>query len=96
MVNTNDAKQLRKNINIRGKLENFSEIRSVNLKDGRTINVRDVNLTDEAGFVKLTLWGDDCEKFNAGDEVELANGYSNEFKGTISLAKGKFGTLEKV
>lgn len=96
MTNTEEAKQLRKNINIRGKLENFTDIRSVNLKTGGTVNVRDVNLTDEVGFVKLTLWGDDCGRFNAGDEVELHNGYSNEFKGTVSLTKGKFGTLQKV
>ena len=96
MVNTEEAKQLRKGINIRGKLENFTDVRSVNLKSGGTVNVRDANLTDEVGFVKLTLWGDDCDRFNTGDEVELYNGYSNEFKGTVSLTKGKFGKLEKV
>ena len=96
MVNSDEAKQIRNGINIRGKLENFTDIRSVNLKTGGTVNVRDVNLTDEVGFVKLTLWGDDCERFKAGDEIELSNGYSNEFKGTVSLTKGKFGKLEAV
>ncbi len=96
MANSEEAKTLRKNINIRGKLDGFTDTRQVNLKTGGTVNVRDVDLIDDVGFIKLTLWGDACEKVKTGDEVELHNGYSNEFKGIVSLTKGKFGRLELV
>lgn len=95
MVNTEEAKQMRSGINIRGKLEGFTDTRPVNLKAGGTTNVRDVSLSDEAGTIKVTLWGDDCDKFQSGDTVELTNGYASEYKGVVSLGKGKFGQLEK-
>ena len=95
MVNTEEAKQMRSGINIRGKLEGFADPRTVNLKTGETTTVRDVSLSDDAGTIKLTLWGDDCSKFQSGDTVELTNGYSNEYQGVVSLGRGKFGQLEK-
>lgn len=95
MVNTEEAKQMRSGINIRGKLEGFTDTRSVNLKAGGTTTVRDASLSDEAGTIKITFWGDDCSKFQSGDTIELTNGYSSEYKGVVSLGRGKYGQLEK-
>ena len=44
--------------------------------------------------MKLTLWGDDIKAVNPGDIVVITNGYTNEFKGEVSLTKGKFGQME--
>ena len=44
--------------------------------------------------MKLTLWGDDIKSVNVGDTVRITNGYTNEFKGEVSLTKGKFGQME--
>lgn len=96
MANTQEAKTLRSKIDLRAVISKLGEIRTVNKKDGGTINVRDGSLVDDAGEVKLTLWGDDCTKFSDGDRVELKNGFSTSFKGEISLSKGKYGSLEKV
>ncbi len=96
MVDTTEAKQMRSGINIRGKLEGFTDIRQVNLKSGGQKDVRDVSLVDGAGSIKVTLWGDDCNKFQSGDTVELTNGFTSVYKDVVSLGTGKFGKLEKV
>jgi replication factor A1 len=50
-------------------------------------------LVDEAGEIKVTLWGDDITKVKNGSKVAFKNGYTNTFKGEVSLAKGKYGEL---
>ena len=44
--------------------------------------------------IKLSLWGDDIKAVNVGDKVVISNGYTNEFKGEVSLTKGKFGKMD--
>jgi len=51
-------------------------------------------LVDDAGEIKLTLWGDDIPKISDGSKVKITNGYTNTFKGEVSLTKGKYGELE--
>ena len=96
MVTIEQAKNLRNGIDISGTITELGEPRNVNKKDGTTIAVKDAKIKDESGEIKLTLWGDDCLKFALNDKVALKNGYSNTFKGDVSLTKGKYGTLEKV
>jgi len=52
--------------------------------------------THDAGEIKLTLWADDIDKVKDGDKVKITNGYTNEFKGEVSIGKGKFGQMEVV
>ncbi len=96
MVNTEEAKNMRNGIDISGTITGFGESRTVNKKDGGTIAVRDAKLKDESGEINITLWGDDTTKFAENQIVALKNGYSNTFKGEVSLTKGKYGSLEKV
>ena len=67
MTTTEEAKNMRNNINI-----------------------------DDAGEIKLTLWGDDIPKINDGTKLKITNGYTNTFKGEVSLTKGKYGSLEVI
>ncbi|PIW34430.1 MAG: DNA-binding protein, partial [Nitrosopumilales archaeon CG15_BIG_FIL_POST_REV_8_21_14_020_33_23] len=68
--------------------------RTVNLKTGGTVDVCDAVISDGSDDIKLTLWGDDIKAVNVGDVVVVTNGYTNEFKGEVSLTKGKFGKME--
>ncbi len=95
-VNTEQAKQLRTGVDITGKITELKDIRTVNLKNGGTAKVRDAILSDSAGSIGLTLWDSDADKVKIGSTVIVHNGFTNEFKGIISLAKGKFGQLEVV
>ncbi len=96
MVTTEEAKNMRSDINIEGTVERKGEPRTVNKKAGGTIEVSDAFLVDEAGEIKLTLWGDDIPKINDGSKVKITNGYTNTFKGEVSLTKGKYGQLEVI
>ncbi len=96
MTTAEEAKNMRNNINIEGTVERKGELRTVNKKAGGTIDVCDAYLVDESGEIKLTLWGDDIQKINDGSKIKITNGYTNTFKGEVSLTKGKYGTLEVV
>ena len=95
-VDTQQAKQLRSGVDIAGIVTKLADTRTVNLKSGGTIDVRDATLTDDAGDIILALWGDDIPKVKVGSKVQLTNAYTNSFKDQISLTKGKFGQLEVV
>jgi len=59
---------MKSGINVQGKIERKSEVRTVNTKFGET-KVCDAYMEDESGRIKLTLWADDTEKVKNGDEV---------------------------
>lgn len=94
MVSTEEAKNMRGGINLEGTVVDKGDPRTVNKKAGGTIDVCDAYLEDDAGKIKLTLWGDDIPKFNNGDRVKITNGYTTEFKGEVSVGRGKFGNIE--
>jgi len=94
MTTTEEAKNMRNGINIEGTVERKGETRTVNKKAGGTIDVCDAYLVDDVGEIKLTLWGDDIPKISDGSKVKITNGYTNTFKGEVSLTKGKYGQLE--
>ncbi len=93
-VTTDQAKNMRNGIDLEGTVERKGETRTVNKKDGGTIDVCDAYLVDESGEIRLTLWGDDIPKISDGSKVKITNGYTNTFKGEVSLTKGKYGQLE--
>ena len=94
MATTEQAKNMRSGVNIEAELARKGEPRTVNTKAGNQINVCDSYLKDDAGEIKLTLWGDDIEKVKQGDRVKITNGYISEFRGEIALTKGKFGKMD--
>lgn len=88
------VKKMRSGINLKAKVKSKGEPRTVNLKTGGTVDVCDAVISDGSDDIKLTLWGDDIKTVNIGDVVVITNGYTNEFKGEVSLTKGKFGKME--
>jgi len=93
-ITTELAAKMRSGVNVAGEITKIGDTRTVNLKNGGTINVADATLSDETGDIGLTLWGDDINLVQLGSKVKILNGFTNEFKGQVSLTKGKFGTLE--
>jgi len=88
------VKKMRSGINLKAEVKSKGEPRTVNLKTGGTVDVCDATISDGSDDIKLTLWGDDIKAVNVGDVVVITNGYTNEFKGEVSLTKGKFGKME--
>ncbi len=93
-----EAKKMRSGVNVEAEVTSKGESRTVNLRSGGTIDVCDAVIANgektEDDQMKLTLWGDDIKAVNIGDKVVITNGYTNEFKGEVSLTKGKFGKME--
>ncbi len=95
-VPISEAKKMRSGVNTKGEIASKGDTRTINLKSGGTVDVCDAILADglqEDNRIKLTLWGDDINTVNVGSKVEITNGYTNEFKGEVSLTKGKFGSM---
>ena len=91
------AKKMRSGVNVNAEVKSKGDPRTVNLKSGGTVDVCDAIISDgetEDDQMKFTLWGDDIKAVNVGDTVVITNGYTNEFKGEVSLTKGKFGQME--
>ncbi|ABK78021.1 single-stranded DNA-binding replication protein A, large (70 kD) subunit [Cenarchaeum symbiosum A] len=95
-TNTEDAKNMRSDVNIEGEIVNKGETRTVNKRSGGTIDVCDAYLKDDRGEIKLTLWAEDINLVKNGDRVKITKGYTNTFKGEVSLGKGKFGQIEVI
>jgi replication factor A1 len=93
-ITTTTAAQMRNGINVAGEITKLSDVRTVNLKTGGTVDTLTATLTDDAGEIALQLWAEDIPKVQLGSRVKVLNGYTNEFKGQVSLTKGKFGQLE--
>lgn len=93
-VSISEAHNMRNRINTKGVLRNKGEVRTVNMKRGGTIDVCDAMLSDDSGEIKFTIWGDDISKVNEGDIIVIKNGYTNTFKGEVSLGKGKYGEIQ--
>ena len=92
-----EAKKMRSGVNVEAEVIGKGDPRTVNLKTGGTVDVCDATISNgdgtEENQMKLTLWGDDIKAVNVGDKVAIENGYTNEFKGEVSLTKGKFGKM---
>lgn len=85
-----------RNVSVTAKVDSVGQPRTVNLKAGGTNSVADAVISDDSGSIKLSLWGDDINKVQAGDRISVENGYINTFKGENSISVGKFGKLTKV
>lgn len=93
LVPISQALQMRGGINLQATVSSVGEVRTVNMKAGGTKAVCDAILKDDSGTIKLTLWGDDTVKVKTGDIIGIENGYTNEYKGEISIAAGQYGKM---
>ena len=91
-----EALKMRSGIEVAGHISEVGSPRRINLRTGGTLDVADAALEDESGKITLTLWGEDIGLVKKGSKVIIKNGYTNEFKGKVSLTKGKFGKMDVV
>jgi replication factor A1 len=82
-------------VNVTVKVVSKGEAReTVSRRDGSTHRVVDALVGDETGSVYLTLWDDNIDKVNAGDTINVKNGYVSLFRGSMRLNIGRYGSLE--
>ncbi|MBM3233296.1 hypothetical protein FJZ18_03980 [Candidatus Pacearchaeota archaeon] len=95
-MNVKDLKPGQGKVDIKLLVKSVSDIRSFN-KYGKELRVASAASSDESGAeIKVSLWNDDIKKVNAGDTIQITNGYVSEFNGEKQLSAGKFGKIEVV
>ena len=94
MTDIKDLQDGMKRVSVEAKVVEKGDVREVKsrFKD-ETYRIVDAVIADETGSVKLTLWNEQIEQVNVGDNVKVDNGYVTSFKGEIQLNVGKFGKL---
>ena len=85
-----------RNLNMTVKIVNIGPSRTVSpRRGGKNHLVAEALVGDETGSIILTLWDEQIRKFKAGDTIEIKNGYTTIFKGSLRLNTGKTGKMEK-
>jgi ssDNA-binding replication factor A large subunit len=89
-----------KDYEIEGVVTNIQEIKQGTISKGEnaggTWKNQKCQITDPSGTADLTLWGDECGTIQPGEKIHIIGGYSNEYKGNVSLTVGRFGKMEKI
>jgi len=85
-----------RNLSITVKIVNIGAPRTISSRrGGRSHLVAEALVGDETGSVILTLWDAQIKKFKADDTINIENGYTTVFKGSLRLNTGKTGKIEK-
>jgi replication factor A1 len=83
-----------KRVSVEAKVVEKGDTREVKSKfKDETYRIADAVVADETGSIKLTLWNEQIEQVNVGDNVKIENGYVTSFKGETQLNVGKFGKM---
>lgn len=86
-----------RNVNLVVRIVNIGSSRSLfSRRSRRQHTLADAFVGDETGSVVMTLWDDQIGKFKAGDVVEIKDGYTSLYKGSLRLNVGRTGSIEKV
>jgi len=94
LVTTQQALNMKNKITVQGKIEGKSDKRTINTKAGTQVETCNAFLVDDSGRIKIQFWGDEVDKIQDGLNIRIINGYTNTFKGEVSLTKGKYGSME--
>jgi replication factor A1 len=83
-----------KRVSVEAKVVEKGDPREVRSKfKDETYRIVDAVIADETGSIKLTLWNEQIEQVNVGDNIKIENGYVTSFKGEAQLNVGKFGKM---
>ncbi len=94
MTDIKDLADGMKRVSVEGKVVEKGDTREVKSRyKDETYRIADAVIADESGSIKLTLWNEQIEQVNVGDNVKIDNGYVTSFKGEVQLNVGKFGQM---
>ncbi|PSQ41496.1 replication factor A [Halobacteriales archaeon SW_12_71_31] len=75
-------------VTVRGRVLDVGDVRTFDRDDGSEGRVAGLTVGDATGRIRVTLWGDrtaSVEEFDAGDSVEVVDGYVRERDGDLEL-----------
>jgi replication factor A1 len=50
---------------------------------------------DDTGEIKVTLWNEQCDQFEEGDNIVIKDGWVSEYNGEKQVSTGRNGSIEK-
>ena len=86
-------------VDLVGQVLDTDTVRTFDRDDGSEGRVANLTVGDETGRTRVTLWDDKAdlvEEFDAGEVVEVGDGYVRERDGDLELHVGDRGTVERV
>jgi replication factor A1 len=95
-MKANEVKPAMRNIDLDLKIVEKDEPRNFVSRQGREGRVATAVAEDDSGQIKISLWNDDVDSVNVGDQVRIRNGYSRLFRDEIHVSAGMYGKLEVV
>ncbi|AEF95887.1 OB-fold nucleic acid binding domain-containing protein [Methanotorris igneus] len=95
----NDITEGQRNVEVTGRIMNISEIRTFKRKDGTEGKLRSIEIADNTGTIRLTLWDDKVELadgLKVGDVVKVENAYSRKWRDRIELNSSADTKIDKL
>ena len=84
------------NINLKAKVIDLTEPREIMTKFGTVTTLTEATLEDDTGSIKITLWGQQSAEIEKGNEVEITNGFTKEFRDELQLGIRRGGSIKVV
>ena len=89
-----ELKAYMNDVSLKAKIAELKEPREIMTKFGTTTTLTEAILEDDSGTIKLTLWGNQAESMEEGSEIEIAGGFTKEFRDELQLGIGKKGSIK--
>ena len=86
-------------VNLRGVVLATDEVRTFDRDNGSEGRVSNLTVGDETGRVRVTLWDEQADRateLEAGQSVEIVDGYVREREGSLELHVGDRGAVEEL
>ncbi len=92
----NELKPGMNNVDIKAKITELTEPREIMTKFGTVTTLTEATLEDDSGSIKLVLWGKQSEGIEKGNEVEITNGFTKQFREELQVGIGRNGSIKTV
>lgn len=91
----------REEITVTATVSRINPTRTFNKRTGGQGRVRNIDVQDESGNCRLTLWDEDVDlpenmEIKVGSQLVLTDCYAKQSDYGLDISKGKKGTIEKV
>ena len=95
-MNIRDLKPGMSRVSMKVKVASVSEPKRVTSGKGVEHEILELEVEDETGSMAMDLWNEKIIPVNAGDILQIGNGFVTSFKGVWRINVGKNGEVTKV
>lgn len=95
-MNIRDLKPGMSSVNVEVKVLKTAEVQRVTTGRGIEHEIQEFEVEDETGTITLVLWDDKIMSLEAGDLLQIENGFVTSFKGDWKINVGKYGEITRI